>query len=61
MDSPTPPPARGLPAPPPYGASALSAGTYAGVVDGANRQRRALVNPDVVTVREQLGRGPFTP
>ncbi|THA57488.1 SDR family oxidoreductase [Streptomyces sp. A1136] len=30
------------------------------VVDGANWQRRFLVNPDVVTVREQLGRGPFT-
>ncbi|MBT2448741.1 SDR family oxidoreductase [Streptomyces sp. ISL-43] len=31
------------------------------VVDGANWQRRALVNPEVVPVREQLGRGPFTP
>ncbi|MFJ3921929.1 SDR family oxidoreductase [Streptomyces sp. NPDC090022] len=31
------------------------------VVDGANWQRRALVNPDVVPVREQLGRPPFTP
>ncbi|WP_078909821.1 SDR family oxidoreductase [Streptomyces sp. NRRL S-87] len=31
------------------------------VVDGANWQRRALVNPDVVPVRTQLGRGPFTP
>lgn len=30
------------------------------VVDGANWQRRALVNPEVVPVREQLGRGPFT-
>ncbi|MFJ3904842.1 SDR family oxidoreductase [Streptomyces sp. NPDC090025] len=30
------------------------------VVDGANWQRRALVNEPVVTVREQLGRGPFT-
>ncbi|RSS83292.1 SDR family oxidoreductase [Streptomyces sp. WAC06614] len=29
------------------------------VVDGANWQRRALVNPPVVPVREQLGRGPF--
>ncbi|MFD3548228.1 SDR family oxidoreductase [Streptomyces sp. NPDC058655] len=29
------------------------------VVDGANWQRRALVNPEVVSVREQLGRGPF--
>ncbi|MFF3209370.1 SDR family oxidoreductase [Streptomyces sp. NPDC002886] len=31
------------------------------VVDGANWQRRSLVNPEVVTVREQLGRGPFAP
>ncbi|MGW6685138.1 SDR family oxidoreductase [Streptomyces sp. NPDC054961] len=30
------------------------------VVDGANWQRRSLVNPEVVTVREQLGRAPFT-
>lgn len=30
------------------------------VVDGANWQRRSLVNPDVVPVREQMGRGPFT-
>lgn len=29
------------------------------VVDGANWQRRGLVSPEVVTVREQLGRGPF--
>ncbi|MGW7369072.1 SDR family oxidoreductase [Streptomyces sp. NPDC054841] len=29
------------------------------VVDGANWQRRGLVNPPVVPVREQLGRGPF--
>jgi NAD(P)-dependent dehydrogenase (short-subunit alcohol dehydrogenase family) len=29
------------------------------VVDGANWQRRALTNPPVVTVREQMGRGPF--
>ncbi|WP_351236589.1 SDR family oxidoreductase [Streptomyces sp. NPDC002133] len=29
------------------------------VVDGANWQRRALVNGPVLTVREQLGRGPF--
>ncbi|MGW0754177.1 SDR family oxidoreductase [Streptomyces sp. NPDC002587] len=29
------------------------------VVDGANWQRRALVNPEVVPVREQLGRAPF--
>lgn len=29
------------------------------VVDGANWQRRSLVNPEVVPVREQLGRGPF--
>ncbi|MFE0172911.1 SDR family oxidoreductase [Streptomyces sp. NPDC059002] len=30
------------------------------VVDGANWQRRALVSPPVVPVRDQLGRGPFT-
>ncbi|MFD7258585.1 SDR family oxidoreductase [Streptomyces sp. NPDC059874] len=29
------------------------------VVDGANWQRRAVVNPEVVPVREQLGRGRF--
>ncbi|MGW9374581.1 SDR family oxidoreductase [Streptomyces xanthophaeus] len=29
------------------------------VVDGANWQRRSVVAPDVVPVREQLGRGPF--
>ncbi len=31
------------------------------VVDGANWQRRTLTNPEVVTVREQLGRPPFDP
>ncbi|MYT26930.1 SDR family oxidoreductase [Streptomyces sp. SID7760] len=31
------------------------------VVDGANWQRRSPVNPEVVPVRTQLGRGPFTP
>jgi NAD(P)-dependent dehydrogenase (short-subunit alcohol dehydrogenase family) len=31
------------------------------VVDGANWQRRLLTNPPVVTVREQMGRGPFEP
>ncbi|MEU9164679.1 SDR family oxidoreductase [Streptomyces sp. NPDC048424] len=31
------------------------------VVDGANWQRRSVVNPAVVPVREQLGRGPFVP
>ncbi|MBL7495703.1 SDR family oxidoreductase [Frankia sp. CNm7] len=31
------------------------------VVDGANWQRRALTNPTVVTVRDQMGRGPFVP
>jgi NAD(P)-dependent dehydrogenase (short-subunit alcohol dehydrogenase family) len=31
------------------------------VVDGANWQRRTLTNPPVVTVREQMGRGPFQP
>ncbi|WP_409055779.1 SDR family oxidoreductase [Streptomyces sp. SYP-A7185] len=29
------------------------------VVDGANWQRRGLVSPEVATVREQMGRGPF--
>ncbi len=29
------------------------------VVDGANWQRRSLTNPPVVTIREQMGRGPF--
>ena len=32
-----------------------------GIVDGANWQRRLLTNPPVVTVREQMGRGPFAP
>jgi NAD(P)-dependent dehydrogenase (short-subunit alcohol dehydrogenase family) len=31
------------------------------VVDGANWQRRTLTNPAVVTVRDQMGRGPFDP
>lgn len=31
------------------------------VVDGANWQRRTLTNPSVVTVREQMGKGPFQP
>lgn len=30
------------------------------VVDGANWQRRTLTNPPVVSVREQMGRGPFS-
>jgi NAD(P)-dependent dehydrogenase (short-subunit alcohol dehydrogenase family) len=30
------------------------------VVDGANWQRRSLTNPPVVTVREQMGKGPFS-
>ncbi|MGW9111296.1 SDR family oxidoreductase [Streptomyces virginiae] len=30
------------------------------VVDGANWQRRSVVNPEVVPIRTQLGRGPFT-
>jgi len=29
------------------------------VVDGANWQRRSLTNPQVVTVRDQMGKGPF--
>ena len=31
------------------------------VVDGANWQRRSMTNPPVVTVRDQMGRGPFEP
>jgi NAD(P)-dependent dehydrogenase (short-subunit alcohol dehydrogenase family) len=31
------------------------------VVDGANWQRRSLVNPPVITVRDQMGKGPFDP
>jgi NAD(P)-dependent dehydrogenase (short-subunit alcohol dehydrogenase family) len=31
------------------------------VVDGANWQRRNLTNPPVVTVRDQMGKGPFSP
>jgi NAD(P)-dependent dehydrogenase (short-subunit alcohol dehydrogenase family) len=31
------------------------------VVDGANWQRRTLTNPEIVTVRDQMGRGPFDP
>lgn len=30
------------------------------VVDGANWQRRTLTNPPVVTIRDQMGLGPFT-
>jgi NAD(P)-dependent dehydrogenase (short-subunit alcohol dehydrogenase family) len=31
------------------------------VVDGANWQRRALLMPEFVPIREQLGKGPFQP
>jgi NAD(P)-dependent dehydrogenase (short-subunit alcohol dehydrogenase family) len=31
------------------------------VVDGANWQRRLLTNPPVITVREQMGKGPLGP
>jgi NAD(P)-dependent dehydrogenase (short-subunit alcohol dehydrogenase family) len=31
------------------------------VVDGANWQRRTLTNDPVVTIREQMGKDPFTP
>jgi NAD(P)-dependent dehydrogenase (short-subunit alcohol dehydrogenase family) len=31
------------------------------VVDGANWQRRSLTNPPVVSVRDQMGKGPFDP
>ena len=30
------------------------------VVDGANWQRRAMLQPEFVPIREQLGKGPFT-
>jgi NAD(P)-dependent dehydrogenase (short-subunit alcohol dehydrogenase family) len=30
------------------------------VVDGANWQRRSMTNPPVVTIRDQMGREPFT-
>jgi NAD(P)-dependent dehydrogenase (short-subunit alcohol dehydrogenase family) len=30
------------------------------VVDGANWQRRSMTNPAVITIREQMGKGPFT-
>jgi NAD(P)-dependent dehydrogenase (short-subunit alcohol dehydrogenase family) len=29
------------------------------VVDGANWQRRSLTQPEIVTVRDQMGKGPF--
>ena len=29
------------------------------VVDGANWQRRSLTNPPIVTIRDQMGKGPF--
>ena len=31
------------------------------VVDGANWQRRAMTNPTVMPIREQMGKGPFEP
>jgi NAD(P)-dependent dehydrogenase (short-subunit alcohol dehydrogenase family) len=31
------------------------------VIDGANWQRRSLTNPEVVTVRDQMGKAPFEP
>ncbi|WP_419918311.1 SDR family oxidoreductase [Candidatus Poriferisocius sp.] len=31
------------------------------VVDGANWQRRSMTNPAVVTIRDQMGKGPFQP
>lgn len=31
------------------------------VVDGANWQRRAMLMPEFVPIREQLGKGPFSP
>lgn len=29
------------------------------VVDGANWQRRSMTNPSVITIRDQMGKGPF--
>jgi len=31
------------------------------VVDGANWQRRSMTNPEVVTIRDQMGLAPFDP
>ncbi|MFO7592137.1 MAG: SDR family oxidoreductase [Acidimicrobiia bacterium] len=31
------------------------------VVDGANWQRRSMTNPPVVSIRDQMGKGPFDP
>ena len=31
------------------------------VVDGANWQRRSMLMPEFVPIREQLGKGPFAP
>ena len=31
------------------------------VVDGANWQRRSMTNPAVVTIRDQMGKGPCDP
>jgi hypothetical protein len=31
------------------------------VVDGANWQRRAMLMPEFVPIREQMGKGPFDP
>ncbi len=31
------------------------------VVDGANWQRRSMTNPPVITIRDQMGKGPFEP
>ena len=31
------------------------------VVDGANWQRRAMLLPPFVPIREQMGKGPFKP
>ena len=47
-------------------AATFLASPYAGfiaghtlVVDGANWQRRTMTNPTVVTIRDQMGKGPF--
>lgn len=40
-------------------ASFVTGATF--VVDGANWQRRAMLQPEFVPIREQLGKGPFKP
>jgi NAD(P)-dependent dehydrogenase (short-subunit alcohol dehydrogenase family) len=40
-------------------AATFLASPYARFISGANWQRRTLTNPPVVTVRDQMGKGPF--